>query len=213
MLIFSELELFGRRLSLSHGVNIVQYLSNLTKQGHFLQFPAICLDAIRSGQGLCCSSLHLNEGRSEWGWGQRVFEDTGTDSGSVTGAERSGSGTATDGRQTDSGTGTGARTADRPQQDGHSKTAKNQTRTAQVAPPHRVASRFPQPRSRAYATYNPNTENTYCKKLYLCPMSIIIENRLTIGFALGFAYYGPDSEYDYHELTLYLGLISVIFKT
>ena len=101
MLIFSELELFGRRLSLSHGVNIVQYLSNLTKQGHFLQFPAICLDAIRSGQGLCCSSLHLNEGRSEWGWGQRVFEDTGTDSGSVTGAERSGSGTAKDGRQTD----------------------------------------------------------------------------------------------------------------
>ena len=44
-------------------------------------------------------------------------------------------------------------------------------------------------------------------------MSIIIDYRLTNGFALGFAYYGPDSEYDYHELTLYLGLISVIFKT
>lgn len=102
MLIFSELELFGRRLSLSLGVNIVQYLSNLTKQGHFLQFPVVRLGTIQSGQGLCCSSLYLNEGRSGWGRGQRVFKDTGTGSGSVTGAERSGTGTATDGRQTDS---------------------------------------------------------------------------------------------------------------
>jgi len=44
-------------------------------------------------------------------------------------------------------------------------------------------------------------------------MSIIIENRLTVGFALGFAYYSPDEEHDYSELTLFLGLISVIFKT
>ena len=134
MLIFSELELFGRRLSLSHGVNIVQYLSNLTKQGHFLQFPAICLDAIRSGQGLCCSSLHLNEGRSEWGWGQRVLEDTGTDSGSVTGAERSGSGTATDGRQTDS-----ARQRDRDgSKDGRPTTAGRPQQNGKKSDPHRA---------------------------------------------------------------------------
>ena len=44
-------------------------------------------------------------------------------------------------------------------------------------------------------------------------MSITIENRLAIGFAIGFAYYGPDEEFDYYELTLYLGLINIIFKT
>ena len=106
MLIFSELESFGRRLSLSLGVNIVQYLSNLTKQGHFLQFPVIRLGTIRSGHGLCCSSLYLNEGRSERGRGQRVFKDTGT--GSVRSRERSGAG----------------------REDGHGRTADRQRTTA-----------------------------------------------------------------------------------
>ena len=44
-------------------------------------------------------------------------------------------------------------------------------------------------------------------------MSIIIENRISIGFCLGFAYYAPDETHDFYELTLYLGLISIIFKT
>lgn len=134
MLIFSELELFGRRLSLSLGVNIVQYLSNLTKQGHFLQFPVIHLGTIRSGQGLCCFSLHLNEGRSGWGRGQRVFEDTETDSGSVTGAERSGTGTAKDGRQTDS---TGRHAGDG-SRDGRPTTAGRPQQNGKKSDPHRA---------------------------------------------------------------------------
>ena len=164
--------------------------------------PSLCTSdwgKVRTGTGTACLQGHRD------GFG------------SVTGAERSGTGgrPRTDGRPTahDSGTGTGAGTADPPQQDGHSKTAKNQTRTAQVRPPLCATGRFRTAGGSACGVGNPNTKNTYCKKLYLCPMSIIIENRLTIGFALGFAYYGPDSEYDYHELTLYLGLISVIFKT
>ena len=44
-------------------------------------------------------------------------------------------------------------------------------------------------------------------------MDITIENRLHVGFAIGFAYYGPDETFDYYELTLYLGLININFKT
>ena len=43
-------------------------------------------------------------------------------------------------------------------------------------------------------------------------MFIEIQNRIQIVFALGFSYYGPEEVADYHELILYLGLISVHFK-
>jgi hypothetical protein len=39
--------------------------------------------------------------------------------------------------------------------------------------------------------------------------SVIIENRISIGFALGWSYYGRNENYDYGELTLYIGLISL----
>jgi len=40
-------------------------------------------------------------------------------------------------------------------------------------------------------------------------MEIEIHNRLKIGFALGWSYYSKDREYDYSEVTIYLGLISI----
>lgn len=39
--------------------------------------------------------------------------------------------------------------------------------------------------------------------------SVTIENRISIGFALGWSYYGRSENYDYGELTLYIGLISL----
>ena len=36
-----------------------------------------------------------------------------------------------------------------------------------------------------------------------------IHNRLKIGFALGWSYYSQDIEYNYSEVTIYLGLISI----
>ena len=39
-------------------------------------------------------------------------------------------------------------------------------------------------------------------------MEIEIHNRLKIVFALGWSYYSRDREFDYSEVTIYLGLIS-----
>jgi len=41
---------------------------------------------------------------------------------------------------------------------------------------------------------------------------ISLQNRLQIGFALGFSYYGKDEEFDYGEFILYLGLLSLHIK-
>lgn len=41
---------------------------------------------------------------------------------------------------------------------------------------------------------------------------IEIHNRIRIGFALGWAYYGKDEDHDWSEITFYLGLISVVIK-
>ncbi len=41
---------------------------------------------------------------------------------------------------------------------------------------------------------------------------ISLQNRLHIGFALGFSYYGADEEFDYGEFILYLGLLSLHIK-
>ncbi len=38
---------------------------------------------------------------------------------------------------------------------------------------------------------------------------ISLQNRLQIGFALGFSYYGVDKDFDYGEVILYLGLLSL----
>jgi len=43
-------------------------------------------------------------------------------------------------------------------------------------------------------------------------MEILLENRINVGFALGFAYYGPDEEFAYSEIILYLGLINIVIK-
>jgi len=40
-------------------------------------------------------------------------------------------------------------------------------------------------------------------------MGIEIHNRLKVGFALGWSYYSRDREFDYSEITIYLGLISI----
>lgn len=39
-----------------------------------------------------------------------------------------------------------------------------------------------------------------------------IQNRINVGFALGFQYYGKDDEHDWGELTIFVGLINIVFK-
>ena len=41
---------------------------------------------------------------------------------------------------------------------------------------------------------------------------IEILNRIYIGLALGFQYYGKDDDHDWVELTIFVGLISIVFK-
>ena len=104
------------------GVKIVYLLSNSTKQGHFLQFPVICLGTIRSGQGLCLPFAHPIGGRSRLGEGQRVFKDTGTGSGWS--RERSGAGREYGkGRTADRQRTTAGRGREQGRQTHHSRTA------------------------------------------------------------------------------------------
>jgi len=41
---------------------------------------------------------------------------------------------------------------------------------------------------------------------------IEIQNRIEVGFALGFSWYGRDENYSYGEIILFIGLISVHIK-
>ena len=41
---------------------------------------------------------------------------------------------------------------------------------------------------------------------------ISIENRMPIGFALGWAWYRVDEDYNYGEFILYIGLIAINIK-
>jgi hypothetical protein len=51
------------------------------------------------------------------------------------------------------------------------------------------------------------------KMLYLhMGYEISLQNRLSIGFALGWSYFPVDNEFDYSELVLYLGLLSLHIK-
>jgi len=43
-------------------------------------------------------------------------------------------------------------------------------------------------------------------------MEIEIQNRIKVGFMLGFAVYPQDKEFDYSEYILYMGLISIHIK-
>ena len=43
-------------------------------------------------------------------------------------------------------------------------------------------------------------------------LEVEIQNRIKVGFCLGFAYFGLEEDYDYSEFILYLGLISIHFK-
>jgi hypothetical protein len=42
--------------------------------------------------------------------------------------------------------------------------------------------------------------------------SIEIHNRVNVGFALGWSFYGSDEDYGYSELILFIGLISINIK-
>ena len=64
----------------------------------------------------------------------------------------------------------------------------------------------------AYNPRGPKHSTHLIKFLYLCLMVIEIQNRVQIGFALGFSYYGPEETASYYEFILYLGLLSVHFK-
>jgi hypothetical protein len=39
-----------------------------------------------------------------------------------------------------------------------------------------------------------------------------IHNRIRIGFAVGFQYYGKDEQHDWAEVTLFIGLINIVIK-
>ena len=65
-------------------------------------------------------------------------------------------------------------------------------------------------RQLAYMLYI--TQIVYTTNVLYLHMSykISIHNRIFIGFALGWSYYGKTEEYDYSELTLFLGLLSIV---
>lgn len=42
--------------------------------------------------------------------------------------------------------------------------------------------------------------------------SLELQNRIHIGLAVGWSYYGQDEEFDYSEFILFLGIISLNFK-
>ena len=44
------------------------------------------------------------------------------------------------------------------------------------------------------------------------PWDLEIHNRLRIGIAIGYQYYPPDEQHDWTEVTLFLGLISIVIK-
>ena len=56
------------------------------------------------------------------------------------------------------------------------------------------------------------TQIVYTTNVLYLHMSykISIHNRIFIGFALGWSYYGKTEEYDYSEFTLFLGLLSIV---
>ena len=58
----------------------------------------------------------------------------------------------------------------------------------------------------------PITQIVYTTNVLYLHMSykISIHNRIFIGFALGWSYYGKTEEYDYSEFTLFLGLLSIV---
>ncbi len=43
-------------------------------------------------------------------------------------------------------------------------------------------------------------------------VTLEIQERLSIGFSLGWSYFGANEEYPYNELIIYLGIISLNFK-
>lgn len=64
----------------------------------------------------------------------------------------------------------------------------------------------------AYNPRGPKHSAHLIKNLYLCSMVIEIQNRIQIGFALGFSYYSAEEVANYNELILYFGLLSIHFK-
>ena len=66
---------------------------------------------------------------------------------------------------------------------------------------------------RRICVYYPNSLyiSYFFVPLYM-PWDIEIHNRISIGFALGFQYYGQDDEHNWSELTIFLGLISIVIK-
>ena len=61
--------------------------------------------------------------------------------------------------------------------------------------------------------YYPNTIYVSYFFVPLCmPWHLEIHNRIQLGFALGWSYYSKDSEHNYSELDIYLGLIGLTIK-
>jgi hypothetical protein len=93
------------------------------------------------------------------------------------------------------------------------KAKKMQGNRQKQTPTPRKKNQFAMRHGSGIYMYNPNTTNI-SKKLLPLLMGYEIEmiNRLRIGFAIGWSYYAIDPKYDYSELNIYLGLISISIK-
>ena len=95
----------------------------------------------------------------------------------------------------------------------HHKTLKNPTAIFETTtPPPKKNFVFV---LHSFASYIHRTQLLYIsdKILYLrMQYQISLQNRIFVGFALGFSYYGIDDNFDYGEFILYLGLLSLHFK-
>ena len=92
------------------------------------------------------------------------------------------------------------------------KTPKNRTTATKTAPPPpkiKISFLFGD-----VASYRYITQTVYITKMLYLHMeyTISLQNRLRVGFLVGFSYYESDENFEYGEVILYLGLLSLHIK-
>jgi len=94
------------------------------------------------------------------------------------------------------------------------KSQKNQHNKTKSIAPLSKKNRFCFWQVFVYYSILPKIYNYLNQINYLCVMDfeIEIENRLFIGFQIGFSYYPVDDIFDYSELSIFLGLIALKFR-
>ncbi len=54
--------------------------------------------------------------------------------------------------------------------------------------------------------------NIFCIFVAMEEVTLEIQERLSIGFALGWSFFGATEQFPYDELVIYLGIVSLNFK-